>query len=39
MISIAFISGVRKGQNGHFPGGITPDSGKWSSPAANEVAP
>lgn len=39
MISIAFINGVRKGQNGHFSGGITPASGKWSAPAANEVAP
>ena len=39
MISIAFINGVRKGQNGHFSGGIIPDSGKWSAPAANEVAP
>jgi len=39
MISIAFINGVRKSQNGHFSGGITPDSGKWSAPAANEVAP
>jgi hypothetical protein len=39
MISIAFINAVRKGQIGHFAGGITPDSGKWSAPAANEVAP
>ena len=39
MISIVFISAVRKGQTRHFPGGITLDSGKWSAPAANEVAP
>ncbi len=39
MISIALINAVRKGQTGHFGGGITPDGGKWSSPAANEVAP
>jgi len=39
MIIIVLINAVRKGQNGHFPDGITPDSGKWSSPAANEVAP
>ena len=39
MISIAFISAVRKGQTGHFAPGITPDSGKWPGPAANEVAP
>jgi hypothetical protein len=39
MISIAFINAVRKGQTGYFAGGITPHSGKWSAPAANEVAP
>lgn len=39
VISIVFIKAVRKGQNGHFSGGITRDSGKWSAPAANEVAP
>jgi hypothetical protein len=39
VISIVFIKAVRKSQNGHFSGGITPDSGKWSAPAANEVAP
>jgi hypothetical protein len=39
MISIAFSNAVRKGQTGHFTGGITQDSGKWSAPAANEVAP
>jgi len=39
MISIALINAVRKGQTRHFAGGITPESGKWSAPAANEVAP
>jgi len=39
MISIVFINAVRKGQTRHFAGGITPGSGKWSAPAANEVAP
>ena len=39
MISIAFINAVRKGPSGHFAGGITPNNGKWSAPAANEVAP
>ena len=39
MISIALINAVRKGQTGHFAGEITPSQGKWSAPAANEVAP
>jgi hypothetical protein len=39
MISIALINSVRKGHSRHFAGGITPASGKWSAPAANEVAP
>ena len=39
MISIALINAVRKGQTRHFAGGITPASGKWADPAANEVAP
>ena len=39
MISIALINAVRKGQARHFTGGITPAGGKWSAPAANEVAP
>jgi len=39
MISIALIRAVRKGQTGHFTRGITRSSGKWSAPAANEVAP
>ena len=39
MISIAPNHAVRKGQTGHFVGGITPGSGKWSAPAANELAP
>ena len=38
MISIVFIKAGRKGQTGRFAGGITPDSGKWAAPAANEVA-
>lgn len=39
MISITRISAVRKGPSGHFTCGITPATGKWSAPAANEVAP
>jgi len=39
MISIALIHAVRKGQARHFACGITPTKGKWSAPAANEVAP
>ncbi len=39
MISITRIHAVRKGQGGHFTCGITPYMGKWSAPAANEVAP
>ena len=38
MISIALIHAVCKGQTAHFACG-TPNRGKWSSPAANEVAP
>jgi hypothetical protein len=38
MISITLIRAARKGQSGHFTCGIIP-SGKWSAPAANEVAP
>ena len=39
MISITRNHAVRKGQNGQFTCGITPINGKWSAPAANEVAP
>jgi hypothetical protein len=39
MISITRIHAVRKGQSGHFTCEITPHTGKWSAPAANEVAP
>ena len=39
MIIIALNHAVRKGQAGQFAGGITPSAGKWSAPAANEVAP
>jgi hypothetical protein len=39
MISIARNRAVRKGQTPHFACGITPSAGKWSAPAANEVAP
>jgi len=39
MISIALNNSVRKGQTGQFACGITPSVGKWSGPAANEVAP
>jgi hypothetical protein len=39
MISIARNRAVRKGQTGQFACGITPSRGKWSAPAANEVAP
>jgi len=39
MISIALNNSVRKGQTGQFACGITPSVGKWSAPAANEVAP
>ena len=38
MISITLNHAVCKGQSGHFTCGITPDTGKWSAPAANEVA-
>jgi hypothetical protein len=38
MISITRTHAVRKGLSGHFTCGITPSSGKWSAPAANEVA-
>jgi hypothetical protein len=38
MISITLIRATRKGQTGHFTCGITPSTGKWSAPAANEVA-
>jgi hypothetical protein len=39
MISITLIHAVRKGQRAHFTCGATPSAGKWSAPAANEVAP
>jgi hypothetical protein len=39
MISITRNHAVCKGLSGHFTCGITPDTGKWSAPAANEVAP
>jgi len=39
MIIIAPNHAVRKGQTGQFACGITPSVGKWSAPAANEVAP
>jgi hypothetical protein len=39
MISIILMRALRKGQSGHFTCGITPNTGKWSAPAANEVAP
>jgi hypothetical protein len=38
MISITLIHAVRKGQTAQFTCGITPEMGKWSAPAANEVA-
>ena len=39
MISITLNHAVCKGQSSHFTCGITPGMGKWSAPAANEVAP
>ena len=39
MIIIALIHAVCKGQTAHFACGIAPNKGKWSAPAANEVAP
>jgi hypothetical protein len=38
MISITLMQAVRKGRSGHFTCGTTPGIGKWSAPAANEVA-
>jgi hypothetical protein len=38
-MSITLNHAVCKGQSGHSAGGITPSMGKWSAPAANEVAP
>jgi hypothetical protein len=38
MISITLIHAVRKGQRAQFTCGIIPNMGKWSAPAANEVA-
>ena len=39
MISITLNHAACKGQSSHFTCGITPSTGKWSAPAANEVAP
>jgi hypothetical protein len=39
MISITLNHSVCKGQSSHSTCGITPGMGKWSAPAANEVAP
>jgi hypothetical protein len=39
MISIALNDAVRKGQTAQFARRLTPSMGKWSAPAANEVAP
>jgi hypothetical protein len=39
MISITLNHAVCKGQSSHSTCGITPSMGKWSAPAANEVAP
>jgi hypothetical protein len=39
MIRIALNGARRKGYTGRFTCGITPSIGKWSAPAANEVAP
>jgi hypothetical protein len=39
MIIITPNHAVRKGQNAPFSYGITLHVGKWSAPAANEVAP
>jgi hypothetical protein len=39
MIIITPSHAVCKGQSGHFTCGLTPHVGKWSAPAANEVAP
>jgi hypothetical protein len=39
MISITRNHAGRKGQSGQFTCGITLTTGKWSAPAANEVAP
>lgn len=39
MIIITPNHAVRKGQSGHFTCGITLHVGKWSAPAAPEVAP
>lgn len=39
MIIITLNHAVCKGRSGHFTCGITLHVGKWSAPAANEVAP
>ena len=39
MISITRNHAVCKGHRGHLTCGTTPNVGKWSAPAANEVAP
>jgi hypothetical protein len=39
VIHITLNNARRKGQPGRFTCGITPNVGKWSAPAANEVAP
>ncbi len=38
MIRIALNGARRKAHAGHFTCGITPNTGKWTAPAANEVA-
>jgi hypothetical protein len=37
-MSITLYDARRKGLNGRFTCGITPNMGKWSAPPANEVA-
>jgi hypothetical protein len=39
MIHITLNDARCKGLTGQFTCGITPGVGKWSAPAANEVAP